>query len=124
MTHKQNKMPEVPRPRHQPAGFTLIEVVVALVIAAILASGLLALQRYGLNQAREAEILWGHLQTAQEALLGQVLARPGTRFDSQASPFARIVVSHPEPERPTPWATLTTRRDGRELHWSWPLAGE
>ena len=124
MKGKRNKRSEVQTTRHQPAGFTLIEVVVALVIAAILASGLLALQRYGLSQAREAEILWGHLHTAQEALLGQVLARPDTRSDSQAISTDQIVVPPPAPERPTPWATLTTRRDGRELHWSWPMAGD
>ena len=101
----------------------------ALVIAAILASGLLALQQHGLNQARRADVLWAHLNTAQEALMGQELG--GHEVDvhmpsSNAFPagigaqHARITTQPPTAERPSPWVSLTTRRQGRELEWSWP----
>ena len=113
----------------RPAGFTLIEVLVALIIAAILASGLLALQRHGLNQARETEVLWMHLQTAQEALIGRDIGRmdPGLTAAPGALPShgrdpltVRIATSPPTPERTAPWVTMTTRLEGRELEWSWP----
>ncbi len=127
-------------PRHQhgdasrPQGFTLVEVLVSLVIAAILASALLASQRHGLNQARQADVLWLHLNTAQEALMGQDIGRNIGRGDSQLTapggmspdgrdPLAvRITTNPPTPERPSPWVTMTTRLEGRELDWSWPAA--
>ncbi|WP_045220582.1 type II secretion system protein [Desulfonatronum thioautotrophicum] len=116
-------------------GFTLVEVLVALVIAAILASGLLAMQQYGLNQAGRADVLWLHLNTAQEALMGRNigletsslvssngLASSVTPPFGQAPSSAWITTSPPSAERPSPWLTLTTRVQGQETKWSWPLA--
>ncbi|PTN34325.1 prepilin-type N-terminal cleavage/methylation domain-containing protein [Desulfonatronum sp. SC1] len=109
-------------------GFTLVEVLVALVIAAILSSGLLASQRHGLNQASRADVLWLHLNTAQEALMGRDIGRgdshltaPGGMLPDSRDPLAaRITTNPPTPERPSPWVTLTTRLEGREMVWSWP----
>lgn len=110
-------------------GFTLIEVLVALVIAAILASGLLALQQHGLNQARRADVLWVHLNTAQEALMGQELgaheadvqiASRGIFPAGSDVQDVRITTQPPSLERPSPWVSLTTRLEGVELEWSWP----
>jgi prepilin-type N-terminal cleavage/methylation domain-containing protein len=114
----------------RPRGFTLVEVLVALVIAAILASGLLASQRHGLNQARQADVLWLHLNTAQEALMGRDIGRgdshltaPGEMLPDGRDPLAaRITTNPPTPERPSPWVTLATRQAGREMEWSWPTA--
>lgn len=106
-----------------PSAFTLVEVLVALVVAALLASGLLAVQRHGLNQARRTDALWEHMNLAQEALMGQELARikPGT------STSWTVRVEPPTPERPGAWALLETRIADpwdRIQEWTWPLAGQ
>ncbi len=98
--------------------FTLVEVLVALVVAAIMASGLLALQHHGLNQARETDLLWNHLNTAQEALIGRDL----TRTSTEIHPQWQMSVAPSMAERPSPWISLITRGGGRELEWSWPAA--
>ncbi|SDB55650.1 prepilin-type N-terminal cleavage/methylation domain-containing protein [Desulfonatronum thiosulfatophilum] len=104
------------RPHNNATGFSLVEVLVALVVAATLASGLLALQHHGLNQAREADLLWDHLGIAQEALMGVELARAET----QAMPDWHVSVMPASPERPTPWILVVTRAAGREMNWIWP----
>lgn len=101
---------------NQAFGFTLVEVLVALVVAAILASGLLALQQHGLNQAREADLLWAQMNVAQEALMGLDPART----TPQSGPDWQITITEPTPQRSSPWISLTTRGAGRELNWSWP----
>lgn len=115
-------------------GFTLVEVLVALVIAAILASGLLAMQQHGLNQASRADVLWLHLNTAQEALMGRNigletsslvssngLASGATPPGGMAPSSVWITTSPPTPKWPSPWLTLTTRVHGQETQWSWPV---
>ncbi|GAB6059199.1 prepilin-type N-terminal cleavage/methylation domain-containing protein [Desulfonatronum parangueonense] len=104
------------QPQNSAAGFSLVEVLVALVVAATMASGLLALQHHGLNQAREADLLWDHLGMAQEALMGVELARAET----QTMPNWHVGLTPAAPERPTPWFFLITRTAGREMNWSWP----
>ena len=103
-------------PQTNATGFSLVEVLVALVVAATLASGLLALQHHGLNQAREAELLWDHLGVAQEALMGVELARAETR----TMPDWHVSVTPASPERPSPWILLITHAAGREMNWFWP----
>ena len=98
------------------SGFSLVEVLVALVVAATLASGLLALHQHGLNQAREADIYREHMDTVQEALMGREL----TRIGSLNAQDWQMGVTPPSPDRPSPWAFLSTRAAGREMNWAWP----
>lgn len=106
-------------------GFTLMEVLVALVVAALLASGLLALQRHGLNQARDGDTLWIHVNLAQEALMGKDLARmrddTGWLWPQQHPDRQWRIVATPILEgRSGPWMMLTTRTPERTLDWLWP----
>jgi prepilin-type N-terminal cleavage/methylation domain-containing protein len=101
---------------HRNSGFTLVEVLVALVVAAILASSLLVLQQHGLNQARETDLLWLHLNMAQEGLMGRDLVQ----IQDHSEQHWRLSASPPSSERPGPWITLTTTISGRDMDWSWP----
>jgi prepilin-type N-terminal cleavage/methylation domain-containing protein len=108
-----------------PPGFTLMEVLVALVVTALLASSLLALQQHGMNQARDGDVLWDHVNLAQEALLGQELARmhddTGWRWPAQhANRQWRINPAPALRDRPGPWVVLVTRTPERTLEWYWP----
>ncbi len=110
-------------------GFTLMEVLVALVVAALLASGLLAVQRHGLDQARDGDILWEHVNLAQEALLGQDLTdvRDDTGWQWVLPPADKQWRISPGLTREAgagPWTTLTTRTPERTLEWSWPVSRE
>lgn len=110
-------------------GFTLMEVLVALVVAALLASGLLAAQRYGLDQARDGDVLWEHVNLGQEALLGRDLAyvRDDTGWQWLLPPSDkqwRIKPALPREAVTGPWTTLTTRTPERTMEWSWPVSRE
>lgn len=106
-------------------GFTLMEVLVALVVAALLASGILAAQRYGFDQARDGDVLWEHMNLAQEAQLGRDPADQDDdtgwqRLTPSANRQWRI---SPAPVRKAgagPWMMLTTRTPERTLEWTWP----
>lgn len=105
------------------SAFTLVEVLVALVVASLLASGLLAVQRHGLNQARRTDALWEHVNLAQEALMGQELAR----IKPQTSTSWTVRVEPPTTQRPGAWAVLETRiADPWDTvqEWAWPLTGQ
>lgn len=109
-----------------PAGFTLMEVLVALVVTAILASGLLALQQHGVNQARDGDTLWEHVNLAQEALLGRDLARfrddTGWRWAmEQTHGQWRVSPAPASQDRPDGWAMLLTRTPERTVEWFWPF---
>jgi len=110
---------------HSSRGFTLMEVLVALVVASVLSSGLLALQRHGLNQARDGDVFWEHVNLAQEALLGQNLARMGDdtgwrRPEQHSNRQWRVSPAPVQEDRPGPWVVLVTRTPERTLEWFWP----
>lgn len=108
-------------------GFTLLEVLVALVVAALLASGLLAVQQHGMNQARDGDERWDHVNLVQEALLGQDMVRmredTGWRWPAQHGDRQWRV--HPLPageDRPGAWMTMVTRTPEQTMEWAWPEA--
>lgn len=110
---------------HSSSGFTLMEVLVALVVAAVLAAGLVALQRHGLNQARDGDALWEHVNLAQEALLGQDMARmrddTGWRWtEGYADARWRVSPAPALEDRLGEWMVLVTRTPDRTLEWFWP----
>lgn len=55
------------------AGFSLVEVLIALAVAGILALGLVTAQGDALHTAARAEGLWGNINLAQTLLAGQDL---------------------------------------------------
>lgn len=110
---------------HSSPGFTLMEVLVALVVAAVLAAGLAALQRHGLNQVRDGDALWEHINLAQEALLGQDVARmrddTGWRWAGEYADVRWRASPAPALEdRPGEWMVLVTSTPDRILEWFWP----
>lgn len=107
-------------------GFTLMEVLAALVVAALLASGLLALQQHGVNQSRDGDVLWDHVNLVQEALLGQDLVRlredSGWRWPGRHGNRQWRVHPYSGGDRPGMWMTLVTMTPERTLEWTWPGA--
>lgn len=65
---------------HTEAGFTLVEVLVALAVAAILALTLIGGQRQSLNLASSALATWDHLNFSQELLAANPPQKQETEY--------------------------------------------
>ncbi len=110
-----------------PAGFSLVELLVALVVGAVLAHALLTAQHYSIYLAGSHKKAWESLDLAQELMARRSLddlSKPtGTwvRVDWTSAMKYRILSSS-DPGDLSQWVELSTDVDGTVLHWSWPVA--
>lgn len=126
------------QPHAPPPGFSLLEVLVALAVAAILATSLLGLVHQNVTMAGEAWEVQAHLDLAQEVLLtkspylrqvspvswtsGPADARWRLTRDERAQPAFRHGFED-GPQNATPFAPtrmqLFTSIRTRQMEWMW-----
>lgn len=111
----------------QNSGFSLVELLVALVVGSIMAYALMNAQQYSLYLAADQERTWSSLNRTQELLATELgpeeLIRPtGTWRDFSGHPEARwrTTQSREVGERFL-WIDLETEVKGKEQKWSWPV---
>ncbi|MFW6388283.1 MAG: prepilin-type N-terminal cleavage/methylation domain-containing protein [Desulfohalobiaceae bacterium] len=107
-------------------GFSLLELLVALVVCALLAYSLFNAQKYSLYLASTQQKRWENLNFSQE-----LFARQGLQELSRQPTETWIRFSGPAPAKwrssletdpdAYPWLQLQTDLQGTVLKWSWPV---
>lgn len=112
-------------PRGSSKGFSLIEVLVALVVAAVLASGLLIYQQQAMRVTSGTSDMWHNLNLAQD-----ILARKyPDGFDDAPNRYipwnpvdgAKWKMARQQISEEIAWRTLRTRYKESEMGWGWPV---
>ncbi|MDZ7762790.1 MAG: prepilin-type N-terminal cleavage/methylation domain-containing protein [Desulfovermiculus sp.] len=106
-------------------GFSLVELLVALVVGALLAHALLSAQHYSLYLATQQQGTWDSLNLSQELLaakgLEELSRRPTDTWIAFPGPNQgqwRSTQSE-NPEQDCRWTDLETDVQGAILEWSW-----
>jgi len=107
-------------------GFSLVELLVALVVGALMAHALFNAQQYSLHLASTQKTGWEDLNLTQELMASRSLtdiSRPtGTWLNFDGSPGYRwMTLRSTEPDDLTSWTELTTDINGVIFKWSWPV---
>ncbi len=107
-------------------GFSLVELMAALAIGALMAHALLSAQHYSLGLATHNKQSWENLNFTQDLLARQglhQLSRPtGTWIVSLDNPGARwMTLEEPAEMETMHWVEMHTDYRGNILKWSWPL---
>ncbi|WP_291319820.1 prepilin-type N-terminal cleavage/methylation domain-containing protein [Desulfonatronospira sp.] len=108
------------------AGFSLVELLVALVVGSLMAYALLNAQQYSLFLAADHKKSWESLNLTQKLLAEQgqdELSRPrGIWMEFPDAPGARWrTVQSGEFGDLLVWIDLDTEVHGKEQTWSWPV---
>lgn len=106
-------------------GFSLVELLVALVVGALLAHALLNAQHYSLYLATQQQGAWSSLNLSQELLaargLEKLSRRPTGTWIAHPGPTQgkwRSTRSE-SPEQDCHWTDLETDVQGAIFEWSW-----
>jgi prepilin-type N-terminal cleavage/methylation domain-containing protein len=107
-------------------GFSLVELMVALVVGALMAHALLSAQHYSLNLASYNKQTWENLNLTQELFVRHginELSRPsGTWIALPDNPDAKWrTLQNPGDTDNISWIEMDTDYNSVVLHWSWPL---
>ncbi len=109
-------------------GFSLVELLVALVVGAILAHALLSAQQYSLYLATDEHRIWDNLNMTQELFavrgMQELSRRPtGTWMEISGSPGGKWRTEQDvETDSECYWFELQTDMEGKVLTWSWPVS--
>jgi len=107
-------------------GFTMTELLVALVVGALMTYVLFNAQQYSMYQAGIQKNTWEDLNLTQELMASRSLpeiSRPtGTWLHSERTPgFKWRTQSSQEPDDLAYWTELATDINGVIFKWSWPV---
>ena len=108
----------------QSQGFSLVELMVALVVAALMAHALLSAQHYSLGLATRDQEAWNNLNYSQELMtrkgLTELSRATGTWVMSLETPEAGWrTVEQPAYLENMYWIEMDTQYRGSILQWSW-----
>ncbi len=108
------------------SGFSLVELLVALVVGALMAHALINAQQFSLYLAANQTNAWEDLNLTQELMASQSLtdiSKPtGTWLHFEGTPGFRWKTSRStELHDLTLWTELATDVNGVIFKWSWPV---
>lgn len=117
--------PNKPLPDNASTGFSLVELMVALMVGALMAYALLNAQHYSLKLSTYDDQVWENLNFAQELIATQGLDKLSrsspTWIAAPQNPGARWrTVQEPGNREDIFWIKMDTEFNHTILHWSWP----
>lgn len=111
--------------RNWSCGFSLVELMVAMVVGSLLAWGLVSAQNYSLGLSSYNNEAWDNINYTQSLMIlhGQdnLAQTTGTWVMDPGSPDYRWRSTLYHSSENNLWAILETRVHGVELKWSWPV---
>lgn len=112
--------------RHPEKGFSLVELMVAIVVGAILAHAVLSLQKYSYYLASNQNHTWNNLNFVQELLARKGLQELSTPsgvwiYEPEHDGSWQSLAEHEKEPVEITWMHLETEVHGLILEWVWPV---